>query len=863
MPFLAYLRRLLLTLLLAIVGIPGQAAAPPSAIRVVLDDNYPPFSFRDSKGQVQGILKGLWGLWQQRTGVAVDFQAMDWAKARATMESGQADVIDTIFVTEERRKIYDFSRPYARIEVPIFFHRSITGITDVASLKGFTIDVKDGDACIDYLKAHGIAEFKRYASYEAQVKAAIRQEIRLFCIDKPPAFYFLNHERAADEFRYSPPLYVGEFHWAVAKGRTDLKQLVDEGFSRISAEERSAIESRWLGAALGDGFWPGVARYGGYALFAVALVIVILFLWNRTLRQQVVARTRELSATLRSLGESESRFRTLFEQANDAVFILRGSTVLDCNRQAEALNGIPRDKIIGAALMPASPPMQPDGQKSGDVLRDMLAKADAGHAAVFEWRDLRPDGSLLDVEVSLSRVDFGGEPCLQAIVRDITARKKAEEKIKELAFFDQLTGLPNRTLLLDRLGQLIAASSRSGNYGAMLFIDLDNFKILNDTLGHDMGDLLLTQVAQRLSLCVRDGDTVARFGGDEFVVVVAGLNSDKEEAATNIEGVAEKILAALNQTYQLGDVAQRSTASIGVTVFRGDQVTIDQLMKQADLALYKSKGAGRNLIHFFDPTLESAVKERSALEKDLRYALEERHFLLHYQAQIGGDGRVTGAEALVRWQHPQYGIVSPAEFIPLAEETGLILPLGHWVLETACMQLAKWATQPAMAHFTIAVNVSAHQFRQPGFVDQVLTVLKNSGANPQRLKLELTESLLVSNLQEVVEKMFTLKAQGVGFSLDDFGTGYSSLSYLKRLPLDYLKIDRSFVQDVLNHPNDAAIAKTIITLAQNLGMGVIAEGVETAAQRDFLARSGCFSYQGFLFSRPLPLEDFKQFSRQI
>jgi len=261
MPFLAYLRRLLLTLLLAIVGIPGQAAAPPSAIRVVLDDNYPPFSFRDSKGQVQGILKGLWGLWQQRTGVAVDFQAMDWAKARATMESGQADVIDTIFVTEERRKIYDFSRPYARIEVPIFFHRSITGITDVASLKGFTIDVKDGDACIDYLKAHGIAEFKRYASYEAQVKAAIRQEIRLFCIDKPPAFYFLNHERAADEFRYSPPLYVGEFHWAVAKGRTDLKQLVDEGHPHGGADHDLAgiglflagdhLEQRRLAGAVG------------------------------------------------------------------------------------------------------------------------------------------------------------------------------------------------------------------------------------------------------------------------------------------------------------------------------------------------------------------------------------------------------------------------------------------------------------------------------------------------------------------------------------------------------------------------------------------------------------------------------------
>jgi diguanylate cyclase (GGDEF)-like protein len=397
----------------------------------------------------------------------------------------------------------------------------------------------------------------------------------------------------------------------------------------------------------------------------------------------------------------------------------------------------------------------------------------------------------------------------------------------------------------------------------MLFIDLDNFKTLNDTLGHDMGDLLLQQVAQRLNLCVREGDTVARFGGDEFVVVLAGLNAEQEEAASHIEVIAEKILATLNQTYQLNEIAQRSTASIGVTVFRGDQVSIDQLMKQADLALYKSKGAGRNLVRFFDPTLESAVKERAALEKDLRHALDEGHFVLHYQAQIVGAGAVTGAEALVRWQHPQHGMVAPVEFIALAEETGLILPLGRWVLATACAQLATWATQAVMAELTISVNVSAHQFRQPDFVDQVLTVLKNSGADPRRLKLELTESLLVSNIDEVVEKMVALKARGVAFSLDDFGTGYSSLSYLKRLPLDQLKIDRSFVRDVLTHPNDAAIATTIIALAQSLGIGVIAEGVETAAQRDFLASSGCLAYQGFFFSRPLPLAGFEQFARQV
>jgi EAL domain-containing protein (putative c-di-GMP-specific phosphodiesterase class I) len=317
----------------------------------------------------------------------------------------------------------------------------------------------------------------------------------------------------------------------------------------------------------------------------------------------------------------------------------------------------------------------------------------------------------------------------------------------------------------------------------------------------------------------------------------------------------------LNQPYQLNDVAYHSTPSIGATLFSGQQTAIDVLMKQADLAMYKSKEAGRNALRFFDPDMERVVMKRATLEKDLREAIEQKQFLLHYQAQMAG-GRVTGSEVLVRWLHPQHGVVSPAEFIPLAEETGLILPIGYWVLETACTQLAVWAARPEMAHLTVAVNVSAHQFRQPDFVAQVLAVLENTSANPRRLKLELTESLLVANVEEIIEKMFALKAKGVGFSLDDFGTGYSSLSYLKRLPLDQLKIDQSFVRDVLIDPNDAAIARTIIALAHSLGLGVIAEGVEKEAQRDLLASAGCHAYQGYFFSRPLPLEGFEAFAME-
>ena len=444
---------------------------------------------------------------------------------------------------------------------------------------------------------------------------------------------------------------------------------------------------------------------------------------------------------------------------------------------------------------------------------------------------------------------------------EITERKLAEEKIIHLAYFDQLTDLPNRTLLQDRLKQAMANSQRSGRHAALLLLDLDYFKTLNDTLGHEMGDLLLKQVAQRLVECVREEDTVARFGGDEFVVMLVNLSESQSEAASLVELIGGKIIAALNQTYELKDVSYRISSSIGACVFLGHQSDSDSLLKQADLAMYKAKEQGRNTLRFFDPDMAHNVLKRAILDNELREALEKRQFVLLYQAQITGS-QVTGAEVLLRWQHPERGLVSPAEFIPAIEETGLILPVGQWVLETACQRLADWAVQPAMSHLTLAVNISAHQINHEDFVDQVLKALELSGACPDRLKLELTESLLVNNVEKIISKMNTLKAKGVGFSLDDFGTGYSSLSYLKRLPLDQLKIDQSFVRDILTDANDAAIARMIVVLAENLGLAVIAEGVETEAQRNSLTQQGCHAYQGYLFSRPLLVDDFESFVKR-
>jgi diguanylate cyclase (GGDEF)-like protein/PAS domain S-box-containing protein len=486
-------------------------------------------------------------------------------------------------------------------------------------------------------------------------------------------------------------------------------------------------------------------------------------------------------------------------------------------------------------------------------------------AAKVEFRMACKNGEwlwILGRGMVVSRDSEGNPLRLVGTNTDITERKAAAEKIEQLAFYDPLTALPNRRLLSDRLVQALASSARHNCHGALMLLDMDDFKRLNDTLGHDVGDQFLVEVAHRLQAAVREGDTVARHGGDEFVVILEDLSEDVL-APMQAEQVAVKILKAVSEPYTLSLHAadkERSTrtyhctSSIGITLFRGGELSGDELMRRADTAMYQAKAAGRNSLRFFDPDMQAAVEARAALDDDLREAVLGNQFVLHYQPQVDAEGRMIGAEALLRWFHPQRGSVSPVYFIPLAEASGMILPLGHWVLQTACAQLACWAADPQRSHLTLAVNVSARQLKMPNFVEEVLAIMAHHGVNPLRLKLELTESLLVDDVNGVIAKMSALKENGVSFSLDDFGTGYSSLSYLKRLPLDQLKIDSSFVRDVLTDANDATIARTIVALAKSLGISVIAEGVETEAQRDFLAANGCLAYQGYLFGRPVPIE---------
>jgi len=444
---------------------------------------------------------------------------------------------------------------------------------------------------------------------------------------------------------------------------------------------------------------------------------------------------------------------------------------------------------------------------------------------------------------------------------DITQNKEAEAEVHRLAYYDQLTQFPNRRLLQDRLGQALATAARSGMYGAVLFLDLDNFNTLNDTRGHDTGDQLLINVAHRLRQSLREADTVARLGGDEFVIVLENLGGDRSAAAALARDFGDRLCKDIARPYRLKGEDYVCTASLGVCLFDGDE-TVEHLLKNADMAMYRAKDSGRNTVRFFDPEMQAALDKRSSLETALRQALERRELQLYYQPQFNCSGQVIGAESLLRWRAADGAFISPADFIPLAESTGLILSIGAWVVDTACRQIKEWESDARASALQLSVNVSALQFRQDNFVDQIRRLIEETAIDPTRLKLELTESMILDDITTAINKIQTLRELGVSFSMDDFGTGYSSLAYLTRLPIDELKIDQSFVAKLPGARNDQIIVETIITMGRNLGLRIVAEGVETETQRDFLEEHGCHSFQGYLFSRPLPLPELMSFLEQ-
>jgi len=581
-----------------------------------------------------------------------------------------------------------------------------------------------------------------------------------------------------------------------------------------------------------------------------------------TMVQDINARKaaeQQLAVAQESLRKSEERYRTAFQMTMDAVALNRVSdgAYVDCNLAFQTMTMYRQDEVLGRTSLelgiwadPLDRARMIDIVNSGQVCRNMEAQFRKKNGDIF-WGMM-----------SASTMDVDGEPCVLTVTRDMSEAKMAETEIKRLAYYDPLTGLPNRRMLLERLQRALSYDRHNSRKRALLFVDVDNFKTLNDTLGHHIGDLLLQEVSRRITSCIRETDTAARIGGDEFVLMLEGLSESQEEAASQARQIAEKILARMAEPYALSARECISTSSIGITVFGYGRENGAQILQQADIAMYQAKAAGRNAIRFFAPALQAAVTARARLEDEIRQGLREHQFALWYQPQVDA-GLIVGAEALLRWNHPQRGVLGPLEFVPLAEETGLIIPLGRMVLEQACQQAAVWAGVPGSDSIPIAVNVSARQFRQPDFVGHVLETIEHTGARPENLKIEITESMLLDNLEETVAIMQTLKGHGLKFSLDDFGTGYSSLAYLKRLPLDQLKIDRTFVRDILVNSTNGALAQAIISLAQALGLLVIAEGVETDEQLALLSRLGCGCYQGFLFSKAVPAAEFEALLKRV
>ncbi|MDO9052712.1 MAG: EAL domain-containing protein [Gallionella sp.] len=561
---------------------------------------------------------------------------------------------------------------------------------------------------------------------------------------------------------------------------------------------------------------------------------------------------RDITERRRS-GEAMRIAAATFETQEAILITDPESTILRVNQAFQEITGYSTEEVVGN-----NPRMLQSGRHDRAFYQAMWsALLDTGKWSGEIW-DKRKSGEIYPKSMTITAVydDQHRVTHYVAVFRDISNRKKSEQKIHQLAFYDPLTRLPNRRLLLDRLQQAMVVSMRSGLHGALMFLDMDHFKTINDTQGHAVGDLLLIEVAHRLQACVREGDSVARLGGDEFVVLLEDLSAEVDAAVNRAELIAEKMRAALNKPYTIRDYQCNTSPSIGISLFCGQTESVEDLLMHADVAMYQANSSGRNAIRFFDPKMQTALDARAVMDADMRHALEGRQFILYYQVQVDGRGKATGAEVLLRWQHPDRGFVFPDQFIPLAEETGLIVPIGQWVLETACSQLKLWQKNALTRDLTLAVNVSAKQFRQADFVAQVQRTLLESGAKPSQLKLELTESTVLENVDDTIAKMREIKILGVDFSMDDFGTGYSSLQYLKRLPLNQIKIDKSFVIDIATDPNDAAIVQTIIAMTQAMGLNVIAEGVETVAQRDFLDKNGCHAFQGYLFSKPVPLADF-------
>ncbi|WP_218238993.1 EAL domain-containing protein [Pseudomonas sp. YY-1] len=842
-----------LLLCLCLLGCAWSTAAEARTVRVGVYANEPKI-FADANAQPSGILGELLQAIANEERWQLQTVPCAWQQCLQLLQDGEIDLLPDVAFSEERAHLMDFHQVPSLFSWSQLYSHEELRLQSVLDLRGLRIAALEGSIQFQYLQS-------LLSSFGLQAQmiplSDLSQGFAMVLAEQADAvvanqlfgdYHAANYRLIATPIMFQP----AQLFYATRKGANgELLSAIDQHLQNWQSAPGSIyfqVLQRWSGAPQQRSV--PVLFWWGLALLAALLTLAIG--GSLLLRRQVADKTRHLKT-------SEARLNTILDSVEAHIYIkdpqLRYQYV---NRKVCELFGRSAEQVIGHS--DADFFDSDTAQALGINDRRVLAGERIESEETNRDRYGRNERTYFSVKLPLRAAD-GSIYALCGISTDITEHKKNLEQIHQLAYYDALTGLPNRRLLLEHLQFALARSARSRREGALLFIDLDNFKQLNDTLGHDMGDLLLQQVSERLLNQVRLEDSLARLGGDEFVLILENLEPEPQAAIATIEHVAEKLLRALATPFELPGYNHSGSASIGVALFSQPHDKPEELLKHADLAMYEAKAAGRNTLCFFDPRMQQALAARATLEHELRRALSEAQLLLHYQPQVDERGELLGAEALVRWQHPQRGLVPPGEFIPLAESTGLILPMGRWILHTACQQLASWANDPQRAELTVAINVSARQFHHPDFVTDVLSALQKTGANPHKLELELTESQLVQDIEALINKMGQLRAYGVRFSLDDFGTGYSSLSYLKRLPLDQLKIDRSFVRDLLDNASDTAIVRTILALGQALELRVIAEGVESQAQRDALLSLGCRHFQGYLYGVPQPAEQIGVYGR--
>ncbi|MBA4256097.1 MAG: diguanylate cyclase [Polaromonas sp.] len=826
----------------------GAAQATPRVVKVGVYSNEPKI-FLGADGQISGILGDL------LTHIATDEDwqlqpvPCEWEQCLTGLQAGTIDLMPDVAYSEDRAQRFSFHQIPALLSWSELYKRPGWSLNSLLDLEGKRVALLENSIQLDYLrntlKALGVsAPLVEKATYTQTFEAVSTGQADVAVANR--FFGDLNATRFG--LTTTPVLFQPvQLFYATGRGQNQtLLAAIDVRLGRWSTQTDSYYQQtmkRWMQPATQTRV-PTVIWWVLAGLSLLFLMTAVTSLW---LRRAVAKQTRHLRA-------SEDKLTTILNSVDAYIFIKDTELRYQyANRKVCELFGRPLAEVVGQSDDAFFDVTGMDAMRAHDRRVIELGERVEDEETLSTHTEHSPR-TYLTIKIPLRKPD-GTVYALCGISTDITRHKQAERTIHQLAFYDALTGLPNRRLLLDRMNQTLAANQRRQRGGALLFIDVDNFKDLNDTLGHATGDEFLQALAQRLKACTRAQDTLARQGGDEFVLLITDLSAKPDEAEKQAREVGHKILSAVVQPFNMRAGAHQASVSIGITLFSEADTDSDTLYRQADLAMYQAKADGRNTMRFFNPDMQTRVNSRTTLEKELQHALQADELVLFYQPQVNAQGEWLAVEALVRWQHPIRGLVPPGEFIPLAESSGLILPLGHWVLETACRQLAAWAQVPDKAHLTVSVNVSSKEFLQMGYVDSVRNALHRSHAPAHRLKLELTESLLLEGVNQVIHKMEALEKLGVQFSLDDFGTGYSSLSLLNRLPLHQLKIDQSFVSGLPSDEVSNNIVKAIVTLGRSLGLEVLAEGVETTAQRDALVAAGCYFFQGYLFGKPAPVTD--------